>query len=134
MLTAQESDHTTTAKFMWESIGSGAEAIAAVDKGETLWRIYEAIMRIDEWLCLRFCSRCSLPLDGVIQLLSSGGMLPTYWSPDEPQNYDDSSTVRSRFGFVYRALFLKPDKAHQRLPSHRMWWEHLSIPKISSGV
>jgi tetratricopeptide (TPR) repeat protein len=50
MLTAQESDHTTTAKFMWESIGSGAEAIAAVDKGETLWRIYEAIMSVDEWL------------------------------------------------------------------------------------
>jgi hypothetical protein len=34
---------------------------------------------------VRFCSRCGFPLDGVIQLLSSGGMLPTYRSPDEPQ-------------------------------------------------
>jgi hypothetical protein len=34
---------------------------------------------------VRFCSRCGFPLDGVIQLLSSGGMLPSYRSPDEPQ-------------------------------------------------
>jgi hypothetical protein len=32
----------------------------------------------------RFCSRCGFPLDGVIQLLSTGGMLPVYQSPDEP--------------------------------------------------
>lgn len=32
---------------------------------------------------VRFCSRCGFPLDGVIQLLSSGGILPVYQS-DEP--------------------------------------------------
>jgi hypothetical protein len=49
MLAAQESDQAMTAKFIWESIGIGAEAIAAIDKGETLWRIYKAIMEADEW-------------------------------------------------------------------------------------
>lgn len=33
---------------------------------------------------VRFCSRCGFPLDGVIQLLSSGGLLPAYQSSDEP--------------------------------------------------
>ena len=33
---------------------------------------------------VRFCSRCGFPLDGVIQLLGTGGMLPVYRSPDEP--------------------------------------------------
>lgn len=33
---------------------------------------------------IRFCSRCGFPLDGVIQLLSNGGMLPVYRAPDEP--------------------------------------------------
>jgi hypothetical protein len=33
---------------------------------------------------IRFCSRCGFPLDGVIQLLSHGGNLPMYRSPDEP--------------------------------------------------
>ena len=33
---------------------------------------------------IRFCSRCGFPLDGVIQLLSTGGRLPVYRSPDEP--------------------------------------------------
>lgn len=33
---------------------------------------------------VRFCSRCGFPMDGVIQLLSSGGLLPAYRSPDEP--------------------------------------------------
>lgn len=33
---------------------------------------------------IRFCSRCGFPLDGVIQLLGSGGMIPVYRSPDEP--------------------------------------------------
>src|ERR1043166_5566802 len=33
---------------------------------------------------IRFCSRCGFPLDGVIQLLASGGMLPAYRSSDEP--------------------------------------------------
>lgn len=33
---------------------------------------------------IRFCSRCGFPLDGVIQLLSNGGSLPVYRSPDEP--------------------------------------------------
>jgi len=33
---------------------------------------------------IRFCSRCGFPLDGVIQLLSSGGTLPAYRSSDEP--------------------------------------------------
>lgn len=33
---------------------------------------------------IRFCSRCGFPLDGVIQLLGTGGMLPVYRSPDEP--------------------------------------------------
>ncbi|HSE31287.1 MAG TPA: hypothetical protein VLA93_06890 [Pyrinomonadaceae bacterium] len=33
---------------------------------------------------VRFCSRCGFPLDGVIQLLSSGGLLPVYQNPDEP--------------------------------------------------
>jgi hypothetical protein len=33
---------------------------------------------------IRFCSRCGFPLDGVIQLLGSGGMMPVYRSPDEP--------------------------------------------------
>jgi hypothetical protein len=33
---------------------------------------------------VRFCSRCGFPLDGVIQLLASGGMMPIYRSPDEP--------------------------------------------------
>ena len=33
---------------------------------------------------VRFCSRCGFPLDGVIQLLGNGGMLPVYRSPDEP--------------------------------------------------
>ncbi len=33
---------------------------------------------------VRFCSRCGFPLDGVIQLLGNGGILPVYHSPDEP--------------------------------------------------
>lgn len=33
---------------------------------------------------IRFCSRCGFPLDGVIQLLGTGGMLPVYRSPEEP--------------------------------------------------
>ena len=33
---------------------------------------------------IRFCSRCGFPLDGVIQLLSTGGMLPVYRNPEEP--------------------------------------------------
>ena len=33
---------------------------------------------------IRFCSRCGFPLDGVIQLLGNGGMLPVYRSADEP--------------------------------------------------
>ena len=33
---------------------------------------------------VRFCSRCGFPMDGVIQLLGTGGMLPVYRSPDEP--------------------------------------------------
>lgn len=33
---------------------------------------------------VRFCSRCGFPLDGVIQLLTTGGMLPVYHQSDEP--------------------------------------------------
>lgn len=33
---------------------------------------------------VRFCSRCGFPLDGVIQLLGTGGMMPVYRTPDEP--------------------------------------------------
>jgi hypothetical protein len=33
---------------------------------------------------VRFCSRCGFPLDGVIQLLSSGGIIPAYRASDEP--------------------------------------------------
>jgi hypothetical protein len=33
---------------------------------------------------IRFCSRCGFPLDGVIQLLGSGGIMPVYRMPDEP--------------------------------------------------
>ncbi|HJP95047.1 MAG TPA: hypothetical protein VJ875_24005 [Pyrinomonadaceae bacterium] len=33
---------------------------------------------------IRFCSRCGFPLDGVIQLLNNGGMIPIYRHPDEP--------------------------------------------------
>lgn len=33
---------------------------------------------------IRFCSRCGFPMDGVIQLLGNGGLLPTYRDPDEP--------------------------------------------------
>jgi len=33
---------------------------------------------------VRFCSRCGFPLDGVMQLLSNGGSLPVYRTPDEP--------------------------------------------------
>lgn len=33
---------------------------------------------------IRFCSRCGFPLDGVMQLLNTGGMVPVYRAPDEP--------------------------------------------------
>jgi len=33
---------------------------------------------------VRFCSRCGFPLDGVIQLLGSGGIVPAYRASDEP--------------------------------------------------
>ena len=33
---------------------------------------------------VRFCSRCGFPLDGVIQLLANGGLLPVYRAADEP--------------------------------------------------
>jgi len=33
---------------------------------------------------VRFCSRCGFPLDGVIQLLASGGLIPVYRASDEP--------------------------------------------------
>jgi hypothetical protein len=33
---------------------------------------------------IRFCSRCGFPLDGVVQLLNSGGIVPVYRAPDEP--------------------------------------------------
>lgn len=32
---------------------------------------------------VRFCSRCGFPMDGVMQLLGTGGMVP-YHSPNEP--------------------------------------------------
>ena len=32
---------------------------------------------------VRFCSRCGFPLDGVLQLLSSGGLLPVYGGDPE---------------------------------------------------
>jgi hypothetical protein len=34
---------------------------------------------------IRFCSRCGFPLDGVIQLLANGGMMPVVHSSDEPK-------------------------------------------------
>ena len=33
---------------------------------------------------IRFCSRCGFPLDNVIQLLGSGGMMPVYRTSEEP--------------------------------------------------
>jgi len=33
---------------------------------------------------VRFCSRCGFPLDGVLQLLNHGGLVPVYRDPDEP--------------------------------------------------
>lgn len=33
---------------------------------------------------IRFCSRCGFPLDGVIQLLGTGGMIPVYRNTGEP--------------------------------------------------
>lgn len=33
---------------------------------------------------IRFCSRCGFPLDGVIHLLGTGGILPVYHDPSEP--------------------------------------------------
>ena len=33
---------------------------------------------------IRFCSRCGFPMDGVIQLLSTGGIVPAYRDSDEP--------------------------------------------------
>src|ERR1043165_9019487 len=33
---------------------------------------------------IRFCSRCGFPLDGVVQLLNNGGLLPVLRDPDEP--------------------------------------------------
>ena len=33
---------------------------------------------------IRFCSRCGFPMDGVIQLLTSGGIIPAYRDSDEP--------------------------------------------------
>jgi hypothetical protein len=33
---------------------------------------------------VRFCSRCGFPLDAVIHLLASGGMMPVYRASDEP--------------------------------------------------
>lgn len=33
---------------------------------------------------IRFCSRCGFPMDGVIQLLGNGGLLPAYREPGEP--------------------------------------------------
>ena len=33
---------------------------------------------------IRFCSRCGFPMDGVIQLLGTGGMVPAYRASDEP--------------------------------------------------
>src|SRR5262245_18119162 len=34
---------------------------------------------------VRFCSRCGFPLDGVMQLLNSGGMLPVFREPGAPK-------------------------------------------------
>src|SRR5262245_37809704 len=34
---------------------------------------------------VRFCSRCGFPLDGVMQLLGTGGALPIYRDPQTPQ-------------------------------------------------
>ena len=34
---------------------------------------------------VRFCSRCGFPLDGVLQLLGNGGMLPVYRDPQVPR-------------------------------------------------
>ena len=33
---------------------------------------------------VRFCSRCGFPLEGVMHLVGSGGMLPVYREPDGP--------------------------------------------------
>jgi len=34
---------------------------------------------------VRYCSRCGFPLDGVLQLLGNGGMLPVYRDPQAPR-------------------------------------------------
>jgi len=34
---------------------------------------------------VRFCSRCGFPLEGVMQLLANGGMLPVYRDPEAPK-------------------------------------------------
>jgi len=34
---------------------------------------------------VRFCSRCGFALDGVMQLLSNGGLLPVYRDPEAPK-------------------------------------------------
>lgn len=34
---------------------------------------------------IRFCSRCGFPLDGVIQLLNNGGVIPAYRDTSEPE-------------------------------------------------
>ena len=34
---------------------------------------------------VRYCSRCGFPLDGVLQLLGNGGMLPVYRDPEAPK-------------------------------------------------
>lgn len=49
MCGALASIQTTTAGFMWETLGAGAAALAAIDGGETLWRVYEAVMEVDDW-------------------------------------------------------------------------------------
>ena len=52
---------------------------------------------------VRFCSRCGFPMDGVIQLLSTGGMLPVYRSSDEPVQISPRRKGVKQGGFSLRS-------------------------------
>src|SRR4029078_12390141 len=49
---------------------------------------------------IRFCSRCGFPLDGVVQLLSHGGLMPVYRAPDAPVRISPRRKVVNKGGLL----------------------------------
>ena len=78
---------------------------------------------------VRFCSRCGFPLDGVIQLLGTGGMVPVYRSPDEP-----TSVSPRRKGVKQGAVLLLSGAVIVPILGVLASFSHAAFPEILAAL